>query len=161
MRTFFTQGDHKITKTYQFKLPSRTDILSSPLLVDIRPPSDSQDSLPNESRFGWNWYLCIPVTCEFTTRSSCTSSSDEPNLVQLDESSANNWSISKLILNAFKTLLQFQQEAFNDVIFSNPLTACVCSRKTTWRRKFVDFMNFNERFLLNYNELDLQTSRVT
>ena len=25
----------------------------------------------------------------------------------------------------------------------------------------VDFMNFNERFLLNYNELDLQTAGVT
>ena len=54
----------------------------------------------------------------------------------------------------------FQQEALGDVIFSNPLTACVCSRKTTWRRKFVDFMNFNKRFLLNYNELDLKTSEV-
>ena len=33
--------------------------------------------------------------------------------------------------------------------------------KDNWRRKFVDFMNFDERFLLNYNELDLQTSAVT
>ena len=117
MRTFFTQGDHKITKTYQFKLPSRTHVLSSPLFVDIRPTSDSQASLSYESRFGWNWYLCIPVTCEFTTRSSCTSSSDEPNLLELDESSPDHWSISKLILNAFKTLLQFQQEALSDVYF--------------------------------------------
>ena len=28
----------------------------------------------------------IPVTCKFTTRSSCTSSSDEPILLELDES---------------------------------------------------------------------------
>ena len=57
--------------------------------------------------------------------------------------------------------LLVEQEALSDVIFWNPLTACVCSRKTTWRRKFIDFMNFNERFLINYNELDLQTSEVT
>ena len=108
---------------------------------------------------GFQNMTLLSASC--STRSLCTSSSDEPNLLQLDESSPDNWAISKLILNAFKTLLQFQQEALNDVIFSNPLTACVCSRKTTWRRKFVDFMNFNERFLLNYNELDFQTSEVT
>ena len=57
--------------------------------------------------------------------------------------------------------LLVEQEALSNVIFWNPLTACVCSRKATRRRKFVDFTNFKERFLFNYNELDLQTSGVT
>ena len=37
-------------------------------------------------------------------------------------------------------------------------TACVCSRKTTWRRKFVDIWTSTNDFSLTYNELDSQTS---
>ena len=73
-----------------------------------------------------------------------------------DSSSLNKFGSSDEEVH--ELLVEQLQEALSEVIFWNPLTAYVCSRKTTWRRKFVDFMNFNERFLLNYNELDLQTS---
>ena len=60
--------------------------------------------------------------------------------------------------------LLVEQEALSDIIIilkSADRMRLLKKDDKSWHRKFIDFMNFNERFLLNYNELDLQTSEVT